>query len=163
MGYGDETEQASSHPPWLARDAGRSTSFAGRDVRAFSSAPVVAVSSDAGPAHILAINNDQAVLDYMWANEDSGWSLLQMLRMDPRIAEIPIVLCTAARREVEEIADHLREMDVRVVLKPFAIDTLLAAVTEGLARAGAGRLKTVEIEPALAPGTAEIVTVSCPV
>src|SRR5688500_6804800 len=79
-------------------------------------------------AHILAVNNDQAVLglfrdllegegyqvttqayidkdmaeierllpdliilDYMWAEEDNGWSLLQMLQMNPKTEQIPII------------------------------------------------------------------------
>lgn len=40
------------------------------------------------------------VLDSMWADEDASWSLLQMLRMDPGAADIPIVLCTGAVHEV---------------------------------------------------------------
>jgi CheY-like chemotaxis protein len=92
-------------------------------------------------AHILAINNDQAVLnlfhdllteegyrvntqayvdkdlaevarlapdliilDYMWADEDGGWSMLQMLQMDPKTAKIPIILCTGAVREVTALS-----------------------------------------------------------
>ena len=119
--------------------------------------------------HILAINNDQAVLglfralleeegyrvstqayiekdlkeierlepdliilDYMWAEEDSGWSTLQMLRMSPKLGGIPVVLCTGAVREVEALSGHLLEMGVRVVLKPFSIYRLLDVITEAL-------------------------------
>src|SRR4051812_32296992 len=68
---------------------------------------------------------DLIVLDYMWANEDASWSLLQMLRMDPATTAIPIILCTGAAREVEALAEHLLAMDVSVILKPFNIDHLL--------------------------------------
>ncbi len=121
------------------------------------------------PCHILAINNDLAVLtlfrdllqdegyrvstqtyvdrdlapikqlcpdliilDYMWANDDASWSLLQMLRMDPGTTAIAIVLCTGAVREVEALADHLAQMSIRVVLKPFNIDQLTATIAEAL-------------------------------
>ena len=84
---------------------------------------------------IAALAPDLAIVDYMWPEEDGGWSLLQMLRMDPRTAAVPIVLCTGARQKAEELADHLREMGVRVVLKPFRLEALLAAVAAGLAGA----------------------------
>lgn len=82
---------------------------------------------------IAALAPDLIILDYMWATDDSGWSLLQILRMDPGFAKIPIVLCTGAVREVRELAGRLEEMRVRVVLKPFDIDELLVAVADGLA------------------------------
>ena len=84
---------------------------------------------------IVGLKPDLIVLDYMWPEEDGGWSLLQMLRMDPRTAAVPIVLCTGAKQKAEDLGAHLREMGVRVVLKPFRIEALLDAVAEGLAEA----------------------------
>jgi CheY-like chemotaxis protein len=77
---------------------------------------------------------DCIILDYMWAEEDSGWSMLQMLRMDRRTKQIPIVLCTGAVREVEAMEGHLADMGIRVVLKPFDIDHLVATVNQALGR-----------------------------
>ena len=79
-------------------------------------------------AQIKALAPALIVLDYMWANEDASWSLLQMLRMDPVTATIPVVLCTGAVREVEALADHLLTMGVSVILKPFNIDQLVEAI-----------------------------------
>lgn len=59
---------------------------------------------------IVGLTPDLIILDYMWPEEDAGWSLLQMLRMDPRTVRIPIVLCTGAVREVEALRGHLAEM-----------------------------------------------------
>jgi CheY-like chemotaxis protein len=87
-------------------------------------------------AGIKAQRPDLIVLDYMWATEDASWSLLQMLRMDPGTAGIPIVLCTAAVREVEALEGHLENMGVRVVLKPFNIDQLVTVIADALAKAG---------------------------
>src|SRR5215212_10977613 len=56
---------------------------------------------DRGLAQIKALKPDLIILDYMWATEDASWSLLQMLRMDPATAAVPIVLCTGAVREVK--------------------------------------------------------------
>ena len=85
-------------------------------------------------AAIKAQPPDAIVLDYMWANEDANWSLLQMLRLDPATAAIPVVLCTGAVREVEALGPRLAELGVRVLLKPFNIDDLTALLAEALAR-----------------------------
>ena len=81
---------------------------------------------------LVALNPDLIIMDYMWAGDDSGWSLLQMLRMHPETAKIPIVVCTGAKREMEDLGDHLLGMGIRVVLKPFELDSLLEAIARGL-------------------------------
>ena len=87
---------------------------------------------------------DLIVLDYMWADEDASWSLLQMLRMDPGTADIPIVLCTGAVREVGALADHLLAMGITVILKPFNIDQLVDAIRERLGANRATRTSNAE-------------------
>jgi len=95
-------------------------------------------------AQIKALKPDLIVLDYMWANEDASWSLLQMLRMDPATTAIPIVLCTGAVHEVKALEEHLSAMGVTVVLKPFNIDQLVDAIRE---RLGADRaLRSIDSE-----------------
>ena len=95
-------------------------------------------------AQIKALEPDLIVLDYMWANEDASWSLLQMLRMDPATTAIPIILCTGAVHEVKALEQHLIAMDVMVVLKPFNIDQLVDAIRE---RLGADRaLRSIDTE-----------------
>ncbi len=76
---------------------------------------------------------DLIILDYMWEAEDGGWSLLQLLQLDPETTAIPIVLCTAAVAEASELEPHLMEKGVRVVLKPFDLDDLLGAIRDALA------------------------------
>ena len=44
------------------------------------------------------------------------------------MAPVPIILCTGAVRVVEAMSAALAAMRVAVVLKPFDIDDLLAAV-----------------------------------
>lgn len=75
---------------------------------------------------------DLIILDYMWETDDSGWALLQMLKMDPRTEAIPIVLCTGAVRQVESLRSHLDRMGIRVVIKPFNIEELLREVAAAL-------------------------------
>ena len=86
---------------------------------------------------IATLAPDLIVLDYMWPTEDAGWTLLQMLKASPRTTRIPIVLCTGAVREVDELAGRLAEMMVSVVLKPFDIEELLEKITTALNEAPA--------------------------
>jgi CheY-like chemotaxis protein len=81
---------------------------------------------------IVEMNPELVILDYMWGGEDSGWSLLQMLKLDPRTKDIPVILCTGAVQQVEPLDARLAEMGVRVVLKPFDLDELLVAISTTL-------------------------------
>jgi CheY-like chemotaxis protein len=67
-------------------------------------------------------------------SQETGWKFLTLVRLDPRLARIPLVLCTAAMQTVHdpEMAEQLDRLGVRVVLKPFDIEELLAALSEVL-------------------------------
>jgi DNA-binding response OmpR family regulator len=75
---------------------------------------------------------DLIILDYIFGGERSGWELLQKLKMCRATASIPVVICTAAKRQVEQIEGHLVSMGVGVVLKPFNVDALLATIKHTL-------------------------------
>lgn len=60
--------------------------------------------------------------------EKQGWQFIQKLRMSRETELIPIILCTTSVKMAEEAEGHLTEKGVTVVLKPFNIDELLAAV-----------------------------------
>lgn len=44
------------------------------------------------------------------------------------------MLCTGALEQAEALKEHLREMRIDVVLKPFDLDRLLKVIGEALAR-----------------------------
>jgi CheY-like chemotaxis protein len=48
--------------------------------------------------------------------------------MDRGLSKIPIVVCTAAVKAVQEQQGYLTEQGVMVVLKPFTVDQLEEAV-----------------------------------
>jgi CheY-like chemotaxis protein len=52
--------------------------------------------------------------------------------MEPKTANIPIILCTGAVREVQELEGQLKEMKIQVLLKPFDIDELLGLIRTAL-------------------------------
>jgi CheY-like chemotaxis protein len=78
---------------------------------------------------------DLVVLDFVIGDEGKGWQFLQMLRMDRQTARIPVLVCSAAAKLIEELLPQLDEMGVGVVLKPFDIDDLLGAVSRALGHA----------------------------
>jgi CheY-like chemotaxis protein len=66
--------------------------------------------------------------------QETGWKFLTLVRLDPELARIPIILCTAAVRTVKdpEMAEQLDRLAVRIVLKPFLIEDLLSAIAGAL-------------------------------
>jgi DNA-binding response OmpR family regulator len=84
---------------------------------------------------------DLLIADFLFGHDPLGWQLVQMLRMNSETVDMPIVVCTAAAKQIEEIGAHLDEMGIGVVLKPFDVDTLLAEVSRVLARANAPKVQ----------------------
>ena len=66
--------------------------------------------------------------------QEAGWKFLTLVRLDPDLARIPLILCTAAVRTTNdpEMAEQLDRLGVRVVLKPFLIEDLLRAIIGAL-------------------------------
>ncbi|MDQ3695485.1 MAG: response regulator [Chloroflexota bacterium] len=80
-------------------------------------------------ADIKRVRPDLVILDHMLEDgAGSGWELLRDLRQDPGLATLPVVVCTGAIQRVRDNAAELERLGAQVVLKPFAIDDLLAAI-----------------------------------
>lgn len=78
------------------------------------------------------IQPDLIILDFMFEGRDSGWQMIQLLKMHQGTSDIPVIICTAAQREVREIESFLQAKGVAVVYKPFDIAELLEAVQKAL-------------------------------
>jgi DNA-binding response OmpR family regulator len=81
---------------------------------------------------VVRIKPDLVILDFIFGQENLGWQMLQKLRMNRLTAKIPVIVCTAATREIREIEGYLQAQAIRVVPKPLDIDTLLEAVALAL-------------------------------
>jgi CheY-like chemotaxis protein len=84
-------------------------------------------------AKVKALAPDLIVQDLLFEGvQELGWKFLTLVRLDPDLARIPLILCTAAVRTVNdpEMAEQLDRQGIRVVLKPFTIDDLLTTLTE---------------------------------
>lgn len=60
----------------------------------------------------------------------SGWDILQALKLDPETSSIPVLVCSAAVQELRTLDAQLARIGVDVLVKPFAIDTLLDKVRD---------------------------------
>jgi CheY-like chemotaxis protein len=87
-------------------------------------------------ADVKRIKPDAIILDYLFGGEPLGWQFLQLLKMDRETASIPVVVCTAAVRQAQELDAHLRTLGIEVVLKPFDIDQVVLALERALRPAG---------------------------
>jgi CheY-like chemotaxis protein len=83
---------------------------------------------------IVALQPDVITIDYMWTTSDNEWTYLNLMTMDPRIHDIPVILCTGAVAQAMEMQQHLAQLGIRVVLKPFNIEDLVEAVQAALRR-----------------------------
>ncbi len=102
-------------------------------------------------SRITAEKPDLVIVDFILGNQETlGWQLLQKLRMNAETANIPIIACTAAVREVRESEAYLMDQGIEVVLKPFTIAQLEHAVENALNLFGDGvqtAADTADLEP----------------
>jgi CheY-like chemotaxis protein len=85
---------------------------------------------------------DAIILELLFEHSpERGWEFLTLTRLDPELAELPLILCTAATGVVrdEAMAAKLRQLNVQVVLKPFNIDELLEVLAQVLSEGPARR------------------------
>ena len=77
---------------------------------------------------------DLVILDIRMGGEEIGWTIMELLTLDPVTRPIPMIVCSAAVRELHEHEPLLNKYDVSVLPKPFDLDALLEKVREGLKR-----------------------------
>ena len=83
---------------------------------------------------IEALEPDLIILDILFGNQQAiGWSMLDLLKLSPSTASIPVIVCTAALKEVFEQQDYLAAQGVKVLLKPFLVDAMVDAINSALA------------------------------
>ena len=71
---------------------------------------------------------DLIISDYLLGREKAGVQLLQKLKMDRETANLPVIICSGATKELKELEGYLAARDVTLVYKPFGIDDLVKAV-----------------------------------
>src|ERR671929_698967 len=69
---------------------------------------------------------DLVILDIRVGHEENGWTILELLTLDPATRPIPVIVCSAALHSLAEHQPLLEQYGCEVLAKPFDLDTLLA-------------------------------------
>jgi DNA-binding response OmpR family regulator len=80
------------------------------------------------PEDVAQLRPDLVILDLWLDGRDSGWRILQELKITPGVRSIPMLICTADAELVEREAEQLALLAAGIVLKPFDLDEFLARV-----------------------------------
>jgi len=77
---------------------------------------------------------DLVILDIRIEGQEIGWTILECLTLDPQTRPIPLIVCSAAIRDLQDHQPMLDQYGIDVLPKPFDLDTLLRKVANGLSR-----------------------------
>jgi DNA-binding response OmpR family regulator len=96
----------------------------------------VSICKEADRAYefVKEMHPDLVILDIRVGHEESGWTILELLTIDPATRPIPVIICSAAMDSLQEHDVLLRQYDCEVLPKPFDLDALLGKVHAALAR-----------------------------
>lgn len=68
-------------------------------------------------------------------DELHGWDVIQAVRRDPDLSELPILICTGDTRALGKLEEAVADMRrVATITKPFDIDELVSTLAELLER-----------------------------
>jgi CheY-like chemotaxis protein len=68
---------------------------------------------------------DLAILDMQMEKRFSGLEIVQMVRANPELHAIPVIIYSADNRFLHEMKEQLFEQDCTTLAKPFSLNTLL--------------------------------------
>lgn len=74
---------------------------------------------------------DLIILDIRMDSPHRGWSILDLLKLDPQVSNIPVIVATASTLD-EEKTNWLKNHNIDWLLKPFDIDDLTSLIEVNL-------------------------------
>lgn len=83
-------------------------------------------------AELKATPPDLIVLDIHMETPEAGWTLLELLTLDPALSMIPVLVCSADVVSLRAKVENLRAHGCDALEKPFDLDDLLEKVRLGL-------------------------------
>jgi CheY-like chemotaxis protein len=81
---------------------------------------------------------DLVILDIRIGGEERGWTILNLLTLDPTTRPIPVIVCSAAIQSLHEHQSWLDKFGICALPKPFDLDKLLEMVHQVLGREPVG-------------------------
>jgi CheY-like chemotaxis protein len=79
-------------------------------------------------ATVQAVDPALIILDLNVVQAGAGWNFLQMLKMDPTTAAIPVLICTTGTTLALDIEGYLASHNIGIVHKPFDIDLIILTI-----------------------------------
>ena len=70
---------------------------------------------------IKASKPDIVICDLVFENIPAGWALIDMLFLDPTTRAIPLIICSAASRQVQEASAAFAGKGIMLLEKPFEL------------------------------------------
>ena len=71
---------------------------------------------------------DLVILDIRLAGEERGWTILNLLTLDPRTRPIPVIVCSSAIQSLHDHQPWLDKFGICGLAKPFDLNMLLEMV-----------------------------------
>lgn len=83
---------------------------------------------------VRAAEPDGLIIDLRLGRDElHGWDVLQQIRRDPQLKELPTVICSADTQALEGLrGDVIGMRRVTILKKPFSIDELMASLRQVL-------------------------------
>jgi CheY-like chemotaxis protein len=81
---------------------------------------------------VAQLQPDLIVLDFHLGRGQNGGQQIQLLKLYPPTASIPILLCTADHSEISAYEYFFQEYRIPVIFKPFHLKELLQAIRRSL-------------------------------
>lgn len=83
---------------------------------------------------------DLVILDIRLEHAEQGWTILELLRLDPETTKIPVIVCSADAHFLRQKAAALYEQRCDILEKPFDLDMLLDKVSRSLQQGRGGEM-----------------------
>lgn len=90
------------------------------------------------PEHLKIYRADLLVVDARLNESIDGWEIIDCLKADPELRDLPIIVASGATDQVEAHRAQLEAEGIPILIKPFDLDDLEALVGQLLRRQPAG-------------------------
>ena len=81
---------------------------------------------------IKSIQPDLIIIDIWIQRADNGWEVLNLVKLDPSTATIPVIVSSTDIRDLEAKEPILSRLNCDILPKPFNLQALLDKVNEAI-------------------------------
>ena len=89
---------------------------------------VLSAASTVHPVDVSQLHPALIILDVWLDGHDSGWGLLQELKVTPGARQIPVMLCTGDGALLTREANRIHDLAAGILRKPFDLDDVVVRV-----------------------------------